>query len=79
VGEADQVSMMNSAWPNSTGVPSRLPSHPKDWNLTWFYCKDTSPVDENPLPGYRSFRLNTHIKLPDRLTTAERVKYAPTF
>ena len=23
---------------------ARLPSHPKDWNQTWFYCKDTSPL-----------------------------------
>nr|XP_040249369.1 period circadian protein homolog 2-like [Aegilops tauschii subsp. strangulata] len=25
-------------------------SHRKDWNRTWFYCRDTSPIDENPLP-----------------------------
>ena len=28
-----------------------FPSHPKDWNQTWFYCKDTSQADENPLSG----------------------------
>ena len=40
---------------------AKLPSHPKDWNQAWFYCQDTSPSDENPLPGYRDHRLsNTH-------------------
>ena len=29
-------------------------SHPKDWNQTSFYCRDTSPPDENPLPGYHA-------------------------
>ena len=52
-------------------------SHPKDWNQTWFYCRDTSPPDENPLPGYRAHRLtNTH-PFPQRLTAKERSKYAP--
>ena len=35
-----------------------FPSHPKDWNQTWFYYKDTSPADENPLPGYCAQRLD---------------------
>lgn len=34
-----------------------LPSHPKGWNKTWFYCKNTAPEGENPLPGYRANRL----------------------
>ena len=55
-----------------------LPSHPKDWNQTWFYCKDTSPADENPLSGYRVERLDPKHNLPEKLTTAERVKIAPT-
>src|SRR5215216_4929411 len=55
-----------------------LPSHPKDWNQTWFYCKDTSPADENPLPGYREQRLNSNYRLPEKLTAAERAKLAPT-
>jgi len=55
-----------------------LPSHPKDWNQTWFYCKDTSPADENPLPGYRAQRLDTNHHLPEKLTAAERKKLAPT-
>ena len=29
-----------------------LHSHPKEWNQLWFYCRDTSPEGENPLPGY---------------------------
>ena len=49
-----------------------LPSHPKDRNQTWFYCKDTSPADEKPMPGYRAERLDTKFSLPDKLTTAER-------
>jgi hypothetical protein len=57
---------------------ARLPSHPKDWNQTWFYCKDTSPADENPLPGYRAQRLDTKHHLPEKLTAAERKKLAPT-
>ena len=36
------------------------PSHPKDWNQTWFYCQDTSPADESPLPGFRALRLDSH-------------------
>jgi len=57
---------------------ARLPSHPKDWNQTWFYCKDTSPANENPLPGYRVQRLDPKHHLPKKLTTAERAKLAPT-
>ena len=40
---------------------AKLHSHPKEWNQTWFYCKYTSPEDENRLLGYRAHRLaNTH-------------------
>ena len=53
-----------------------LPSHPKDWNQTWFYCKDTSPADENPLPGYYVEHLDSKHNLPEKLT--ERAKLAPT-
>jgi hypothetical protein len=55
-----------------------LPSHPKDWNQTWFYCKDMSPADENPLPGYHVERLDPKHTLPEKLTAAERKKIAPT-
>ena len=54
------------------------PSHPKDWNQTWFYCKDTSPADENPLPGFHALRLDTNHPLPDKITAAERKSLAPT-
>ena len=57
---------------------ARLPSHPKDWNQTWFYCKDTSPADENPLPGYCVQRLDPKHHLPEKLTAAEHAKPAPT-
>ena len=55
-----------------------LPSHPKDWNQTRFYCKDTSPADENPLPGYRVQRLDPKHHLPEKLTAVERKKLSPT-
>ena len=56
-----------------------LPSHPKDQNQTWFYCQDTSPVGENPMPGFRDSRLNPRDPLPDRISAAEWAKYASTF
>ena len=46
-------------------------SHPKDWNQTWFYCRNTAPTDENPLPGYRVHRLSNEHPLPQRLTARE--------
>ena len=57
---------------------ARLPSHPKDWNQTWFYCKDTSLADENPLPGYRVQWLEPMHQLPEMLTSAERAELTPT-
>ncbi|SPT20454.1 unnamed protein product [Triticum aestivum] len=56
---------------------AKLHSHPKEWNQTWFYCKDTSPSDENPLPGYRPEWLSNTHPFPQRLTAKERSKYAP--
>ena len=47
-------------------------SHPKEWNQTWFYCLDTSPEDENPLPGYRSHRLSENHPSPQWLSAQER-------
>ena len=57
---------------------AKLPSHPKDRNKTWFYCKDTSLADENPIPRFHDQRLNPKHPIPDRLTTAERAKLVPT-
>ncbi|SPT17249.1 unnamed protein product [Triticum aestivum] len=54
------------------------PSHPKDWNLTWFYCQDTSPADESPLSGFRPSRLEPTHPLSDKLTQAERQPLLPT-
>ncbi|XBH64953.1 hypothetical protein VPH35_118624 [Triticum aestivum] len=54
------------------------PSHPKDWNMTWFYCQDTSPADESPLPGFRPTRLEPTHPLSDKLTQAERQPLLPT-
>ena len=56
---------------------AKLHSHPKEWNQTWFYCKDTSPAGENPLPGFRTERLSNTHPFPQRLTAQERSKYAP--
>ena len=38
---------------------------------------DTSPPDENPLPGYRPERLSNTHPFPQRLTAKERANYAP--
>ena len=54
-----------------------LPSHPKDWNQTWFYCQDTSPVGENPLPDFRALRLEPTHPLSDKLTAIERLPLTP--
>ena len=54
------------------------PSLPKDWNQTWFYCQDTSPADESPLPGFRALRLEPNHPLPDKLSQAERQPLIPT-
>ena len=56
---------------------AKLHSHPKEWNQAWFYCKDTSPAGENPLPGFRPERLSNTHPFPQRLTAKERSKYAP--
>ena len=55
-----------------------LPSHPKYWNQTWFYCQDNSPANEKPLPGYRAERLDSKFALPDKLTAAKRKKLIPS-
>ena len=44
----------------------------------WFYCQDTSPADENPLPGFRALCLDSNHLLPDKVTAAERQTLAPT-
>ncbi|SPT19130.1 unnamed protein product [Triticum aestivum] len=54
------------------------PSHPKDWNQTWFYCQATSPADESPLPGFRALRLEPNHPLPDKLSQAEHQPLIPT-
>jgi hypothetical protein len=53
---------------------AELPSHPKGWNKTWFYCKNTAPEDEHPLPGYRSTRLPHHKVYPSKLTAIEKAE-----
>lgn len=63
----------------ATFPATTLPSHTKDWNQSWFYCKDTSPEGENPLPGYRTSGLSNRHPLSDHISTKERAKYAPIF
>ena len=46
--------------------------------MTWFYCQDTSPADENPLPGFRPTRLEPTHPLSDKLTAVERQPLVPT-
>lgn len=54
------------------GFPAiTLPSHPKGWAKTWFYCRDTSPSNKNHLPGFREDRLPMDFELPEKLTEEE--------
>ena len=48
----------------ATFTYAKPPSHPKEWNQTWFYCQDTSLEGENPLSGYREHRLSNTHQLP---------------
>ena len=64
---------------DTTFPSATLPSHLKEWNRTWFYCKNTAPADENPLPGYRPHRLNPSDVLPSKLTAMERAQHAHIF
>ncbi|KAI4988300.1 hypothetical protein ZWY2020_029930 [Hordeum vulgare] len=52
-----------------------MPSHPKGWGESWFYCQETSPAGENKLLGYRKNRLPTNFKLPDKLTEEEESEF----
>ena len=54
-----------------------MPSHPKGWGESWFYCQETSPEGENKLLGYREERLPTNFKLPDKLTEEEESDFIP--
>ena len=56
-----------------------LPSHPKGWAKTWFYCRNTAPENESPLPGYRSDRLPMDFDLPGRAPQEERDQFAFLF
>lgn len=54
------------------GFPAvTLPSHPKGWGKTRFYCKNTACANENPLLGFREERLQMDFQLPDSLTAKE--------
>lgn len=60
-----------------TAFPAALlPSHPKGWNKTWFYYKNTTPEGENPLPGYRPSQHSTSTKYPGWASQEEREQIA---
>lgn len=59
---------------NTVFPKAELPSHPKGWNKTWFYCKNTAPEGEHPLPGYRSTRLPHGKVYPGKLTAIEKAE-----
>ena len=44
----------------------------------WFYCQDTSPAEESPLPGFRALRLESNHPLANKLTAVERLPLNPT-
>ena len=54
-----------------------LASHPKMWQRTFFYRKDTSPSGEKPLPGYRADRLVFDEKMRSFAEPAAREKLVP--
>jgi hypothetical protein len=56
-----------------------LLSHPKGWNKTWFYCKNTAPADENPLPGYRVECLTPTFELPGWASQEEHAQVAHVY
>ena len=77
-GPSQEVSGVSIQKRKEVSFPhAKLHSHPKDWNQTWFYCQDTSPAGENPLPGCRAHRLSSTHPLPQRLSAKERAKCAP--
>ena len=57
--------------------PLKLLSHTKDWQKTFFYCCDTSPAGELPLPGYSVDPLIIRAKHNSFAPEPERVKLDP--
>ena len=47
------------------------------WQKSFFYCKDTSPTSEDPLPGYRAERLVFEEKMKAFAKPAARAKLPP--
>lgn len=58
---------------------AKLSSHPKGWHRTWFYCKDTAPAQQHPLPGYRIDCLNATIAFLGWASNEEMEKLKPYF
>lgn len=56
-----------------------LPSHPKGWIRTWFYCKNTALADENPLLGYRVDRLPMDFNPPSKIIPEEHAESLPAY
>lgn len=57
-----------------------LNSHPgKGWQNTYFYCKDTSPAGEPPLPSFRSELLEITPKMNSFADEESRDKLDPLY
>lgn len=55
----------------------KLHSRVKEWQRSFFYCKDTSPEGEPPLPGFREDRLTYSPILNSWPSTEDKKKLEP--
>src|SRR5664279_5708421 len=58
--------------------PLKSASHAKEWQKTFFYCKDTSPAGQPRLLGYRAGRLTWDDKMKEYAEPAALTALAPT-
>lgn len=57
----------------------QLATHPKGWQKTFFYCKNTSPAGQNRLPGFRLNQLDYHDQMKAFAQSEERKKLGPIY
>uniref|UniRef100_A0A453A316 Uncharacterized protein n=1 Tax=Aegilops tauschii subsp. strangulata TaxID=200361 RepID=A0A453A316_AEGTS len=57
----------------------KLASHPKGWQKTWFYCKDTSPNQQKLLSSYRYGRLDSSKQFTFYASVEERPALEPMY
>ena len=57
----------------------KLYNHNQDWQKSFFYCRDTSPVGQFPLSGFRENRLIYSAVLNSWPSTEDKKKHAPVF